>query len=69
MDDPRLYLVRVWRERGFRASARAADECEPHWFSSPVELGDFLAAPGRTDALPVSDRPEAAPGSEGEGSA
>lgn len=45
MEDPQLFVVRVWRQRGFRASARAAEEAEAHWFTDAGELAFFLALP------------------------
>jgi hypothetical protein len=55
MEDPRLFLVRVWRQRGFRATARAADEAEAHSFTNAGELGAFFAtsAPGEGGAPPA----------------
>lgn len=45
MEDPELFVVRVWRQRGFRASARAAEEAEPHWFTDAAALATFLELP------------------------
>jgi len=43
MDEPRLFLVRVWQHlRHFRAAVRAIDESEPRLFDEPARLGEFL---------------------------
>ena len=55
MEDPELFVVRVWRQRGFRASARAAEEAEPHWFTDAAALAAFLELP--TDAPARTGQP------------
>lgn len=43
MDEPRLFLVRVWQHlRQFRAAVRGMDESEPRLFDEPAHLGEFL---------------------------
>lgn len=42
-DEPAFFIVQVWRDGGFRASLRAVDEAEPHWFSAPEPLARYLA--------------------------
>jgi hypothetical protein len=44
MDEPSLYLVRVWRQpERFRASVRRADEERSRWFTAPAAVAAFLA--------------------------
>jgi hypothetical protein len=43
MNDPTLYLVRVWQHAGgARAAVRPADHGEPRLFTAAQPLGDFL---------------------------
>ncbi|MFO1288581.1 MAG: hypothetical protein U1F25_12060 [Rubrivivax sp.] len=43
MNEPRLFLVRVWRHLSqFRAAVRGVDEAEPRLFDEPAQLGEFL---------------------------
>ena len=45
MNDPELFVVRIWHRlaSGFRASARRVDEEETHHFSQPEEVTRFLS--------------------------
>ena len=54
MNDPELFVVRIWHRlaSGFRASARRVDEEETRHFAKPDELTSFLADAGRPDADP-----------------
>lgn len=60
-DEPALYFVRVWHDGGFRASLRAVDESELHWFDAPEPLARWLAGA----AVPAPD-PSAHPSPETE---
>jgi len=43
MNEPRLFLVRVWQHLSqFRAAVRGMDETEPRVFDEPAQLGEFL---------------------------
>ena len=43
MVDVHLYVIRVWRQMShFRASIRAVGQEEPHLFSTPEEVSEFL---------------------------
>lgn len=43
MDEPRLFLVRVWQHLSqFRAAVRGVDEAEPRLFEDPAQLSDYL---------------------------
>ena len=42
-DEPDFFIVQIWRQGGFRASLRAVDEVEPHWFGAPEPLVRVLA--------------------------
>ncbi|MBK6294361.1 MAG: hypothetical protein IPO19_21125 [Rhodoferax sp.] len=43
MDEPRLFLVRVWQHLSqFRAAVRGVDEAEPHLFDEPAQLSEYL---------------------------
>lgn len=43
MVDVQLYVIRVWQQLNpFRASIRAVGQEEPHFFSAPEEVSDFL---------------------------
>jgi len=59
MDDPQLFVVRVWQDASrFRASVRAADETLPRLFSAPEELVLFLArAAQRSTEAPNTPAP------------
>lgn len=59
MDDPELFVLRVWRRPGFRAAVRVADEAEAQWFANPSDLVDFIA--GRRNAATAGARPAARP--------
>jgi len=64
MNDPTLYLVRVWQHAsGARASVRAADHGEPQLFTAAQPLGDYLlgAAPGGVAATAADAPASAAP--------
>jgi hypothetical protein len=41
--DTQLFLVRVWQHLAqFRASVRGVDEEEPHLFTEPAQVTEFL---------------------------
>ncbi len=43
MNEPRLFLVRVWQHLNqFRAAVRGVDDSEPQLFDEPARLGEFL---------------------------
>ncbi|CAG1004719.1 hypothetical protein BURK2_03314 [Burkholderiales bacterium] len=43
MNEPRLFLVRVWQHLSqFRASVRGVDDSEPQLFDEPARLGEFF---------------------------
>ncbi len=55
MDEPRLFLVRVWQHlRQFRAAVRGMDESEPRLFDEPAQLGEFLRQ-ASAEASPAAD--------------
>lgn len=54
-DEPAFFIVQIWRDGGFRASLRAVDEAEPHWFSAPEPLARFLAEAEPTGAPTPED--------------
>ena len=61
MNDPDLYLVRVWHgDRGFRASLRRVDEEEAHVFHSAEGVARFLA--GTKNGEPRADEGDPAMG-------
>ena len=56
MNDPDLYLVRVWHaDRGFRASLRRVDEEEAHVFHSADAMARFLAGSSGDEPLAGKD--------------
>lgn len=60
VEPSQLFLVRVWTSSPeFRASVRAVDEPEPHWFTTPAELARFLAS-GATGAAAENPAPDRA---------
>ena len=48
MDEPDLFVVRIWHRLagGFSASVRRVNEEETHHFAQPEELTRFLTAAG-----------------------
>ena len=45
MGDTQLFLVRVWQAQlRFRASVRPPAGGEPHLFTEPAQVGEFLRA-------------------------
>ncbi|MBK9572333.1 MAG: hypothetical protein IPO43_06185 [Rhodoferax sp.] len=43
MNEPQLFLVRVWQHLSqFRAAVRGVDETEPRLFDEPAQLGEYL---------------------------
>lgn len=43
-EEPLLFLLRVWLERGaFRAALRQVGSGEPTVFTQPAQLGEFLS--------------------------
>ena len=63
MNDPELFLVRIWHQlaSGFRASARRVDEEETHHFSQPEEITRFLSAAAQHCAAPNDAAERASP--------
>ena len=68
MNDPELFVVRIWHRLagGFRASARRVDEEETHHFSQPEEIARFLSAAAEpraalNDAAKRAEPPRANP--------
>lgn len=65
MGDTQLFLVRVWQDGAqFRAAVRAADDEQPHLFTAPNEVSEFLrcavssgeGSPARPSPPPPSTR-------------
>lgn len=43
MGEVQLFVIRVWRHLSqFRASVRSVEEEEPHLFTAPEEVGEYL---------------------------
>ncbi len=61
MNEPRLFLVRVWRHLNqFHAAVRGVDQHEPRLFNEPAQLGEFLhEASAETAAAPAAERNDA----------
>lgn len=58
MNEPLIFLVRVWRgEPRFRASARDAREEDLQWFDSPEQMAAYLFGRARGDAPPTGAGP------------
>ena len=59
MNEPELFLVRVWHPNGgFRASARRLEEEQPRLFLDPAELVRYFAAPHKAgDTEPALSAP------------
>jgi len=54
MNEPRLFLVRVWRHLSqFRAAVRGVDEAEPRLFDEPAQLSEFLRQASTETAPPA----------------
>ncbi|MFO1267994.1 MAG: hypothetical protein U1F67_15230 [Rubrivivax sp.] len=66
MNEPRLFLVRVWRHLSqFRAAVRGVDEAEPRLFDEPAQLGEFLRQ-ASTEAPPPPAERGSAPANAGQ---
>ena len=51
MDDPQLFVIRVWQDGSrFRASVRAADDAPPRLFTAAEELALFLSRAAQVPA-------------------
>ena len=57
MNDPEIFIVRIWRQLagGFRASVRRVDEEQPHLFTAAAQVARFLEQVG--PAVPESIDP------------
>ncbi len=44
MNDPEIFIVRIWRQLagGFRASVRRVDEEQPHLFTAATQVARYL---------------------------
>lgn len=59
MNEPRIFLVRVWQdEPRFRASARDAREEEMQWFETPEQMTAYLCRSVGIDAPPAPSAPD-----------
>jgi hypothetical protein len=63
MDDPQLFVIRVWQDaHRFRASVRAADDAPPRLFTAAEELALFLSRAAQMPATaPATVSPPDAP--------
>jgi hypothetical protein len=59
VDGASLFVVRVWRADGFRASVRRVDDEDTRWFKSAADVATYLEMsckeekrPGRAGAPP-----------------
>jgi hypothetical protein len=60
MDEPRLFLVRVWQHLSqFRAAVRGVDEAEPRLFEEPAQLSEYLRQASAAPSPPAE--PDHAP--------
>lgn len=67
MGEPRLFLVRVWRQLNqFRAAVRGVDEAEPRLFDEPAQLGEFLREATAEAPSPPTEGDGSAPANAGQ---
>lgn len=63
MNEPRLFLVRVWQHLSqFHAAVRGLDQDEPRLFHEAQQLGEFLRAASEAGFAPPDERAAGEPG-------
>ncbi|MDL1861206.1 hypothetical protein FBR04_09275 [Betaproteobacteria bacterium PRO7] len=55
MGDATLYVVRVWRESGFRASVRRVDDEDTRMFNTAADMARYF-----DESVPGTEAPAAA---------
>lgn len=62
MDDPQLFVIRVWHRPSFRAAVRVSDAADARWFGDAATLADYIAGgagqpgPGPSEVPPTAHR-------------
>ncbi len=63
MNEPRLFLVRVWQHLSqFRAAVRGLDQDEPRLFHEAQQLGEFFLAASEAGSAAPAERTAGEPG-------